>query len=330
MTRGRKPMMHEVVGVVQVNEEAVAASGRAATALGEAVKKALERYMDGRPYEREAFVDEVRFFIAQGDMAYYQAGLRLICMKETEPHGDFLNIVEERLGLTERSAQKMMQVSARLRGNALSASATKLLALGPSKVSIMLFEDDDTVAAFASKGGSIAGLTFDQVDAMTVRELRAHVREQRATIKAKDRVSADKDRRYNDLLEQHHRLTSAEPDELEKQQLDLLGEVMLKADNALKSALGIAAGVMQKAATGLVDLQAQQSVQALMRRLVDCCMKYGFSIDLAAEVDPFWLMEIKRVAAEGMGIEEQKRAARAAKRKLNGEAGGNKPGTTTA
>ena len=40
-----------------------------------------------------------------------EAGKRLVILKENEPHGDFIDIVESQLSLSKRTAQVMMQAS---------------------------------------------------------------------------------------------------------------------------------------------------------------------------------------------------------------------------
>jgi hypothetical protein len=49
-----------------------------------------------------------------------EAGKRLILIKEHEPHGMFIQIVEEQLGLTQSTAQRMMQAALKFSHPALS------------------------------------------------------------------------------------------------------------------------------------------------------------------------------------------------------------------
>lgn len=46
-----------------------------------------------------------------------EAGKRLVILKENEPHGDFINILENDLGLEPRVARRMMQASVKFLGN---------------------------------------------------------------------------------------------------------------------------------------------------------------------------------------------------------------------
>ncbi|HGJ5882380.1 MAG TPA: DUF3102 domain-containing protein, partial [Arsenophonus sp.] len=71
----------------------------------------MARFGDGLPYERERIVHEARFYMAQSAEAMLEAGKRLIILKENEPHGEFMKIVEEQLGLQYRIARKMAQAA---------------------------------------------------------------------------------------------------------------------------------------------------------------------------------------------------------------------------
>lgn len=71
----------------------------------------MQQFGDGLPYERDRIVHEARFYMAQSAEAMLEAGKRLIILKENEPHGEFVAIVEEQLGLHVRAAQRMMKAS---------------------------------------------------------------------------------------------------------------------------------------------------------------------------------------------------------------------------
>ncbi len=286
MTRGRKQGVHEVVDV-QVNDAAVAAAGLAANVVDRSVRDAAERFLDGRTYDRSAFIEEARFYVTHGDMAYFHAGLRLICIREREPHGDFLDIVENQLNMHPRTAQRLMNTAARLSNPRLAPHADKLLRLGQSKVADLLVEDDDTLAAFA-EGGTVAGLTLDKFDSMSVREARLTLREQAATLKAKDQVIKDKNAKLDQLSEQLARRASSEPAEREAAQLELLRGDCQAAEVALLRALATIDTVMQEPATEAAELASRHSVDFLVQKLVDACLSRGIAVDLAERVSPIW------------------------------------------
>lgn len=76
----------------------------------------------------------------------------------------------------------------------------KLMTLGKSKLLELLVEDDDTLLELA-EGGEVNGNTFDDVDRMTIKELRVALRESRETAEAKDKVIADKNKKVDELAE---------------------------------------------------------------------------------------------------------------------------------
>jgi hypothetical protein len=167
---------------------------------------------DIEPYDQRRVINECRFYMGQSAEAMLQAGERLIQLKEHEPHGEFVRIVENDLGLPIRTAQRMMASSLKFQTPQLASKAPTLAPLGKSKLFELLTEDDDELAALA-EGGTLAGLTLDDVERMSVRELRQALREAKAkneeesaelkaTLEAARKVSKDRQDRIDSLEEQ--------------------------------------------------------------------------------------------------------------------------------
>ncbi|MDZ7887733.1 MAG: hypothetical protein U5M72_00195 [Pseudomonas sp.] len=156
-------------------------------------------YGDGLAYDRERVIGEARFYMGTAAEAMLEAGKRLIQLKENEGYGDFIAICEERLGIQERSAQLMMKAATKfLQGSPqLTAAAPKLMALGKAKLYDLMLEDDEELAALA-EGGTLAGLSLDDVDRMSCRELRAALRETRDSYSAQGEVMARKNRELDE------------------------------------------------------------------------------------------------------------------------------------
>ncbi len=85
----------------------------------------------------------------------------------------------------------MMQASTKYLSPALKPNVPTLAHLGKAKLFELMTEDDEELAELAD-GGTVAGLTLDDVDRMSVRELRRALREARETNAAQQRVLADK------------------------------------------------------------------------------------------------------------------------------------------
>ncbi|WP_325438020.1 DUF3102 domain-containing protein [Pseudomonas nitroreducens] len=157
----------------------------------------MAQFGDGLPYDRVRVVNEARFYMAQSAEAMLEAGKRLVVLKEHEPHGDFIEIVESSLGIHERAAQRMMKAALKYLSPQLQAKATTLSVLGKSKLFELVSEDDEELAALAD-GGTVAGLALDDIDRMSCRELRKALRDVRQDKDAQGQVLADTNTRLQD------------------------------------------------------------------------------------------------------------------------------------
>ena len=93
-----------------------------------------------------------------------------------------------------------MRATQRFATPQMQKAAPKLMDLGKSKLLELLVEEDVTLVGLA-EGGEVNGMTLDDVDRMTVRELRVALRESRETAEAKDKVIADKNKKVDELAE---------------------------------------------------------------------------------------------------------------------------------
>ncbi|MGU7812061.1 DUF3102 domain-containing protein [Burkholderia sp. AW49-1] len=196
----RKPSNVQPQAVVVTDEQTpgLPAMAEAANALAARSAIVAEQFGDGLPYERNRVVNEARFYMAQSAEAMLEAGKRLILLKENEPHGEFVVIVENALGIHERAAQRMMKAAVKYLSPALQTKATALSVLGKTKLFELVAEDDDDLAALAD-GGTVAGMTLDDIDRMTSRELRAALREAHENADAQSRLLSDKNSKLDEL-----------------------------------------------------------------------------------------------------------------------------------
>ncbi|MGE8577714.1 MAG: DUF3102 domain-containing protein [Burkholderia contaminans] len=213
----RKPSNVQPQAVVVTDEQTpgLPAMAEAANALAARSAIVAEQFGDGLPYERNRVVNEARFYMAQSAEAMLEAGKRLILLKENEPHGEFVVIVENALGIHERAAQRMMKAAVKYLSPALQTKATALSVLGKTKLFELVAEDDDDLAALAD-GGTVAGMTLDDIDRMTSRELRAALREAHENADAQSRLLSDKNSKIDELaakLNKQKRVKPVAPDE---------------------------------------------------------------------------------------------------------------------
>ena len=209
-------------------------------AMSEHRLEIMQQFGDGLPYERDRIVHETRFYMAQSAEAMLEAGKRLVILKENEPHGDFIDIVESQLSLSKRTAQVMMQASLKYLSPKLEPKAQALALLGKTKLFELMTEDDEDLVELAD-GGTIAGMSLDDIDRMTSRELKAALREARETNAAQQRVLADKNEKIDSLstkLEKKSRIQPPKPDEEVKKLRAEVTTLAVEAESAITVRLG--------------------------------------------------------------------------------------------
>jgi hypothetical protein len=233
------------------------------------------------PYDRERVVQETKFYMGQAAEAMLEAGRRLLVIKENEPHGDFMEIVEQRLGIPGSTARRMMQSAVKyLENPVLQDKAPRLAQLGKTKLFELMTEDDDDLAALA-EGGTLAGYTLDEIEAMSKRELQAALREARAEGKAKDQLLEDKNRKLDQAKARAKRIAAASPDE---QLADLLREVASVGNEAV----GFVRGNLRQALVALKDHDSDRTAPfaaGLVSQLIADCRALMAEFDLT-EIEP--------------------------------------------
>ena len=195
----------------------------------------MQQFGEGLPYERDRIVHETKFYMAQSAEAMLEAGKRLIILKECEPHGDFTQIITEQLGLAERTARLVMQAAVKYCSPELESKRQALAVLGKTKLFELMTEDDEDLVELAD-GGTIAGMSLDDIDRMTSRELKAALREARETNAAQQRVLADKNEKIDSLstrLEKKSRIQPPKPDEEVKKLRAEVTALAVEAESAI-------------------------------------------------------------------------------------------------
>jgi hypothetical protein len=170
--------------------------------MAEDVVTADGLYGDGMVYDIDRMENEIRFWQDQAGTALLEIGKRLIRIKAHEGHGKFLESLD-RLGMAPRSAQYAM-LAARKFSNTNTCSHLK-----PSKIRALTVLDEDDIKILES-GGAVRGMTLDDIDRMTNRELRENFRKEKQKLeeekKARERerkvqedAIAQKEAKINEL-----------------------------------------------------------------------------------------------------------------------------------
>lgn len=247
-----------------------------------------KQYGDAVPYARDRVEHEIRWHLAQSAESMLEAGRRLILLREHEPHGEFLAALG-RVGIEPRMAQRLMQAALKF------GDHPTLAQVGKSKLLELAVLDDDQIDLLA-EGGTVLGLDLDDVDRMTVSELRAKLREERRAAQEDEetthRLIAAKNARIDEL---DHEL--ARRDRLP--QADVEGEFCTRLWEAAGAFLGpqqelraIFAAIDQNVTSGVESslYQTQCNVLVwLMWRLEEIRQAYHLvDVDLQSVVTPPW------------------------------------------
>lgn len=181
-------------------------------------------------------------------MAIFELGGYLLLMKEACAHGKFLPALE-RLGITADSAQRYMAMSRRFANTATSRHLEKL---GFSKMTELLPLDDGQIEELTELGQT-GELALDDVARMSVKELRAAVRKERAEA-AKQKSQVERLTAVNtELHEEARMIKRLKPGEelkrTQREASDIQAEVM-----------GLIQGNLRRALIALNNCEGDQSL----------------------------------------------------------------------
>lgn len=129
----------------------------------------------GVPYDAERYIAHAQGIVASMGSQAFELGRILLTLKEHCDAGGFSAAVQ-RIGVAPRFAQKCMQAAVKFQGEA----GRELIAsrLNNAQLLELVSEDDGDIETLA-KGGKIAGLTIDDIERMTSRQLREALRNER-------------------------------------------------------------------------------------------------------------------------------------------------------
>lgn len=160
----------------------------------------MEQWGNGETYDEATWIERGRQAVRQTMEGMFELGRALIVLKEHTEHGRFMEIVKGQFGIGHAETARLISATKRFATPQMQKAAPKLMDLGKSKLLELLVEEDVTLVGLA-EGEEVNGLTLDDVDRMTVRELRVALRESRETAEAKDKVIADKNKKVDELAE---------------------------------------------------------------------------------------------------------------------------------
>jgi hypothetical protein len=231
--------------------------------------------------------DEIRFYQRRSVEAVLETGKRLKLLKAIAGHGGFLDSLD-RLGVEHRLAQRLIAATEKF-SNAASTPLLTMPGMSQTKLLELLVLDDAEIEAL-DQGDTVRGVKLDDIDCMSVSELRRALRvsaaEQAAKLADKDAVIAQKAAKIDELVEAKNRresLTGAElHDELERE----LTEATLTAIGtmtALRVRIDDING-LDKLPQGLY-VACANALQRVVSEAMGIAADYGIQLTLAAELD---------------------------------------------
>ena len=160
----------------------------------------MEQWGNKEVYNEDRWVERAKQAARKAMEGMFELGKALIVLKEHTEHGYFREITQTELGLGRAEVTRLMYATRRFATPQMQKAAPKLMDLGKSKLLELLVEEDDTLIELV-EGGDLNGHTLDDVDRMTVKELRKALRESREDTEVARKVAADKDGKINQLNE---------------------------------------------------------------------------------------------------------------------------------
>lgn len=222
-------------------------------AMRERELQLVEQFGDGLPWHPDHYEAAIRGELRRGCEAFLRAGRYLIVARECAMHGEWQGMLD-RLGIGRDQASRMMEAARRVSALPNVATSQHLIqaAGNQSKLIELLSLPEDQFAELADKGAT-GDIDLNDVEQMTVAELRAAVREARADIEAKDqrinKLSDDLNKEHEKLSKAQRKWKSATPDE---RQVTLVAAVTA-AELAILAQLGTAKDGLRGAVAALAD-----------------------------------------------------------------------------
>lgn len=216
-------------------------------------------------------------------MVIYELGAYLLLLKEGCAHGEFATTLE-RLGIGYESAKKYMAVTKRF---SKRSTSTDLEKLGFSKMAELLPLDDDQVDDLVDEGQT-GELSLDDVARMSVKQLRAAVRKERAEA-AKQKNQVERLTAVNTELHEEARLVKRLPAN------EALAKTKKEAVGLQNETVGLVRGGLRQALLKLGEMGGDASHTAFMASLLGAvyveldALRDEFGLPLAAvDTTPEW------------------------------------------
>lgn len=205
----------------------------------------------------------------------FAIGARLLLLREQCAHGEFVLRLEA-LNIDPRAARKYMQVALKF---SKTATVAALDGLSLSKLLELAMLDDETLDVLESDG-TVLGFKPDELDQMSVREMRVALREAKANGEAMGGLLAAKDNELNKLKGKKVR-EKISPEELMAHKARPLYELIASAE-ILSTKLSAAVGQVLNEQDDLLKAEAYNALTLVTQYMLRAADENYMPLDMEA------------------------------------------------
>lgn len=292
----RKPAAApEAADLVTLNHDALASAGRALTTVSEEAL-AIQQAFSLPSMDPGVLEEQLRVWVDHTARSMFMVGAHLVALRAVCPQGDWMASLG-RAGIAPRAAQKFMQAAMKCVG--ADGPRERVLQLERSKVLELVTLDDAMLDELELTGGiKQLQLDLDQIDRMSVSELRDALREREQGLAAKDKVIAAKDKKLNALDEQLHRPFKPSPESEarnaeEQALLNGMRDCIVEVEGAFTQLQVMAERATDGSMGAAVTLAVSNNLTYLAQRVADVLTAAGTDVDFAEMVTPTWIRQAK-------------------------------------
>ncbi len=188
------------------------------------------------PYNKTSYINQCKFLLKQTGEGLILIGQMLIIIKEKEaPHGSFMSIVEDEIGIPYHTAHRYMNI-------ALKATKYPSIQFGKfdklSNLYALLEAPEEDLKELESKG-VLAGNSIEDLQRMSVKEMRELIRKLRDEVNkvVKEEVKGLKTENAA-LVKELNRLKAFDPENKSGDwcldQINVVDDILGEADRALR------------------------------------------------------------------------------------------------
>ena len=297
MARGRKQEQTvQDTPLVELNQQALATANQALTTMSvQAI--AIQQQFGLESMDPATLEAEIGIWAEHANRSLQMVGARLLALRTVSVQGEWLERLN-RLSIGERLARRLMAATLKCVA-ADGKPREKVLQLPRSKVLELTALDDDQLDVLEN-GGTLSdyAMSLDEIDRMTVSELKARIKDAEQTVQAKQAVIVSKTTELDELKEALYRPFKPDPDTSarsaeEQSLLDQIRDGVTAVETAVLQLMPLAQSVMNGSLSEACGLRGRQSLEYVAQRVADVFVEARIDVDFEARVKPHWMEKAK-------------------------------------